>query len=344
MYIKNLINIVLAKLEKLLNKNLRLKIFFHDTDFFIIKRLREKKIKDIITRPSLFPDWVQIEISTQCNASCLPCWIHGIKRPHTIIDDSLYKKIITECAIYKPGIALSWVGEPTLDPGLIDKIKFAKQSGIQSVELYTNGSLMNEALSEQIILSGLDCIMFSVDGLTKPTYELIRKGLDFNLVIGNINAFIKLRNNVGCKCPKININFLKTRFNINEYDGFIKAWKGKVDNIFCWPLAENYSEYGVFNDGERFYKRRLPCFLLWRHMSIYVNGRVGLCGCFAKEEVIMGDVSKQSLKDVWNSDMFKQYRRSNSELSFNELGVCDRCSVWKFPVCGHSCEEPLWYY
>lgn len=291
-----------------------------------------RRIKEILMRHSLFPDAVQIEVSTKCNASCPACWINGIKRPRMIMDASLYKKIITECSVYKPGIELSWVGEPTLDPDIVSKIKFAKESGIRYVALYTNGSLMDEPLSRQIIESGLDCIMFSVDGITRHTYEMMRRGLDFDTVMRNINNFIKLRNSSRRKCLKININFLKTRFNIDEYEGFVKEWKTRVDNIFSWPLTENFDEYAASDDRQRCYSRRQPCFYLWRHLPIYVDGRTGLCCCFAKEEVITGDVSKGPIKDAWNSEVFNRYRSMHSKARFNELKLCDRCNFWKFPV------------
>jgi wyosine [tRNA(Phe)-imidazoG37] synthetase (radical SAM superfamily) len=58
------------------------------------------------------------------------------------MDFELYKKGIDECAeneLYS--IRLSWRGESTLNPKLVDMIAYAKKRGIKEVSFITNGRL-----------------------------------------------------------------------------------------------------------------------------------------------------------------------------------------------------------
>jgi len=334
---------VLRHLDDFIGRSINRKIFFHDSGLWFVKRLRDKRLKDITLKEFVFPRTVQIEISTLCNADCIGCWLQGIKRPRAIMNKMLYEKIVEESSCYNSTIVLSWIGEPTLDPDLVNKIKLAKGYGIKRVELATNGSLMNERLSSGMIEAGLDGIHFSLDGLTKGTFESIRKNLDFNIVAANIGSFIRLRNKLGSKKPRININFRRMKQNIHEWDEFRREWGPRVDSISSWVLSENQSEYYPFSKREKYYNRRLPCFRLWERAPIYVNGLVGLCCAFAKEEIIMGDISKQSLREIWNSDPFTKYRKLHSELRFSEAPVCNKCNLWKFPAFGYFPHDHPWY-
>jgi hypothetical protein len=332
------------KFDRFIDRHLRLKIFFHDSSLYPISHLRKRRLHTAVMRSSPFPPRVHIEISSLCNAHCVGCWHENIKRRQGIIDQHLYQQIIEECVFYKSDLMLSWVGEPTLDPGLVQKITSAKSSGIRWVGLATNGMTMDERLSREIIEARLDTITFSVDGATKDTFEAVRRGTSFQTVTQNIERFISLRNRMGKDKPHININFRKMQSNRHEWELLKRSWRNRVNSISCWILSEGQKEHYPFTPQERLYKRRLPCFWLWQSLPIYISGKVGLCCCFAKEELLTGDCTTQSIREVWNGEVFARYRNAHRQLQFHALPVCRNCNLWMFPVWGCPPTAHPWYY
>ena len=107
------------------------------------------------------------------------------KEDRGTMEMSLYRKIIDEARAFAFDINLAHRGESLLHPHLIEAIRYAKSQGLYT-RLHTNGSLLTEDLSREIIASGLDRLSFSFDGFTKEAYEGIRRGGDFDKTIGNI--------------------------------------------------------------------------------------------------------------------------------------------------------------
>ena len=90
-----------------------------------------------------------------------------------------FKKIIDEGAPKGlKAINLNNFGE-SFNKNLVKMIAYAKSKGLLDVMLHTNGTVMNEKLAEDVINSGLDRIIFSLDSITKETYEKIRVNAKF---------------------------------------------------------------------------------------------------------------------------------------------------------------------
>ncbi|MCX6750918.1 MAG: SPASM domain-containing protein [Candidatus Pacearchaeota archaeon] len=74
-----------------------------------------------------YPWGVDIGVTNLCNAECIMCPHSKLKKMGTM-DMKLYKKIIDNChKLNIKIITLSFFGEPFLDKGLIEKIKYAKE-------------------------------------------------------------------------------------------------------------------------------------------------------------------------------------------------------------------------
>lgn len=111
-----------------------------------------------------FPMHLDIESTNRCNLQCTFC-----DRQRTVsenqfgdMDMNLYKKIIDEGARNNLwGIKLSYRGEPLLHPHIVQMVAYAKQKGILDVYFNTNGMLLNERMSSNLIEAGLDRISIS---------------------------------------------------------------------------------------------------------------------------------------------------------------------------------------
>jgi len=302
----------------------------------------EKELRSLATRlglkdlseASFFPKYFEVETIRACNARCRMCTVWKWQDKNGQMADSLFSKILGEIAGYAKwidGVCLSRNGEPLLDNDLSEKIRKLKACGIRRVTFSTNASLMDEAKSISLIESGLDEIMFSVDGITKKTFESIRRGLNFERVMENCLNFITLRNDRGTK-PRIRARMVLQKENRREegvWKDFWLARLSKQDEVSSKPVhswggqLSNYEEpYNTERDS------RLPCISPWSTMVIHFDGKVPLCGCDFNNKILMGDLSKSSIKEIFESENFIKVRKIHASGKRDDIPLCRGCHIW----------------
>jgi uncharacterized Fe-S cluster-containing radical SAM superfamily enzyme len=119
-----------------------------------------------------FPEDIQIQTITGCNASCVFCPNGKTKNPikPAKMDDDLYKKIIDECLKHQvKRISPYLMNEPLMDGKLGWKIKYIaeKKPKKLSIKINSNASLLKGDMVDQILDSGLDRLNISFHGISR---------------------------------------------------------------------------------------------------------------------------------------------------------------------------------
>lgn len=278
------------------------------------------------------PNNVQIELCNICNARCITCPISQMKREKGIMDFKLFKKIIGDLNTvnFKGNILPTSYGESLLIPNFTDYLSYIRYKIPESgIILFTNGSLLNTNLSKKIIKENLvDELIVSFDGGTKESYESVRIGLSFNKVKKNVHDFIKIRNNLGKKKPKVIITMVVTPENSFTRDELRKEFND-VDDInysimFNW--GGQLKKIDGYNRGTRFSKNNF-CRLLYDTIYILQNGDVCLCCTDYEGREIIGKVQDSSIKDIWNGPELQKRRNLLKNRMFSELPLCKKCNI-----------------
>src|SRR5207342_2131624 len=175
------------------------------------------------------PDIVQIESTNLCNAKCVFCPRDEMHRRQGVMDMDLFKKVVDECAALGiTHVRVHNYGEPFLDRGLVEKVRYAKERGIAEVGMISNGSLVTEAIARGMIEAGLDAINISVDASGKETFERTRVHLEYDTVIDNIRTLARLRREMGRTRPKLILSFVR-QGNTADEQAFIDEWSRVAD-------------------------------------------------------------------------------------------------------------------
>lgn len=272
-----------------------------------------------------FPLHLDIESTNACNLRCPMCGRNFMTEKIGYMDWKLYKKIIDEGAEHNlPSVKLNYRGEPLLHPKLVEMVKYAKDSGIIEVQFNTNGLLLDEKKASELIDAGLDRIIISFDGATKETYEKIRVGSNYDIVVSNIKRFVKMRGERGLKRPCLRVQMINMEETRNEIDSFVKMWK---------PIA---NKLGIITKRERdpkrkdmSYRKAFPCPQIWQRMMICWDGEVRMCCGDWFGEIVVGDANKDNLFDLWHGETYERMRELHSRGEFNKIPVCARCEVNK---------------
>ncbi len=124
------------------------------------------------------PGNVELLVTNRCNSRCVMCNIWKLpKKNLEVIRDELstteIKILLKELSkMGAKALCLSG-GEPTLRGDLIEIIKTAKKEGF-SVEMITNGTVIDRRLANQLIECSVDRIVFSIDSPTPNAHDKIR--------------------------------------------------------------------------------------------------------------------------------------------------------------------------
>lgn len=157
------------------------------------------------------PFYLYLEITNRCNIACIHCGrthdpryqekSHVGDLPLTLI------KKLEPIIPYATFVIPTGVGEPFLNRDLIPTISFLKNLGA-AVSITSNGTILNDRICGEIIESGLDKIVFSLDGARPETYNSIRAGADFDRVVGHIKNLVAIRDRVGSKAPLVEVEMI----------------------------------------------------------------------------------------------------------------------------------------
>lgn len=279
-----------------------------------------------------FPLSLNIEVTGRCNLMCEPCFRYSRRNGIGDMDIGLFEKIIDEGREHNLySINPSWMGEPFLHPELIEMIKYAKSKKILDIRINTNGTLIDKEMSEKILDSGLDSIIFSVDAITEKTYNKIKCGSDFNLINKNINYLISRKEEKRLEEPKIIVQMIDQKQSHSELMSFIYYWKNKADGI---RIATYQSPDGRPNDRRRVQNTPetiFPCSQLWQRLVIAWDGTVYPCTGDNAGREPLGNVKEQKLYDIWNGETLNYLRDKHSKFEADDIEACLHCDLNKIP-------------
>ena len=284
------------------------------------------------------PISLSAELTNNCNLNCPQCSSGSgrMMRKRGFMDIDLFKRVMNELKPYLYNLNLYFQGEPMLHPLFFS---FADHCFNTHSVISTNGHYLSRENCEKLVRSGLNKLIISLDGLDQETYSKYR-------INGNIEKVIEgLNNMTGAKerhnsSLKIEIQLLVNSFNehqipqIRQFAKSIHAsFKMKSmqivnkEEIGLWlPSAGRFRRYEI-KESEYVLKSSLPdrCARLWFNPVITWDGKVVPC-CFDKDaEHVMGDLNKDSFREIWEGPKYRVFRKSML-MGRNSIEMCRNCT------------------
>ena len=273
------------------------------------------------------PIRIWVESASRCNLRCPMCPNKDMPPSEKgLMELSVFRKVVDEARAFTNDIYLHHRGEPFLNPALFDMIAYARQAGIKT-RFHTNGALLDEDKARRLLDAGPDLVSFSVDGFDAPSYERIRVGATFDRTVGNIVRLAELRRERVLRKPYIVVERIRFRDPEKGDDPqkaadlrkrFLAAGVDEVIQKEEYAWAE---ERAPENTGERTCSF---CTFPWYAMVICASGIVTPCPQDFWAAMVMGDVKRSSLKEIWNGDAYRSLRRA-FRTDLQSLPLCHKC-------------------
>jgi len=244
------------------------------------------------------------------------------------------------------------MGEPLLNPALLDMIKYCKGIRMNS-SVVTNAMLLDEDLSREMLKAGVGEIRISIDGATKKTYEGIRIGAKFEKVTDNIQKLTDLRKKLRAFGTIVGMQMTVMEKNLKEVPAMVKLANslGVKElivgglNELAYPERKHLKSFKgeapidvpmadtIFHEARQVAKnlgmalhidKFDPCDAIWVHTYVTWDGYVTPC-CWAPDpdEVSFGNVFEEKFSHIWNNQKYQKFRKA--VYSNNPPTVCIGC-------------------
>jgi radical SAM protein with 4Fe4S-binding SPASM domain len=295
------------------------------------------------------PFTVSIEPTTACNLACPEC-PSGKKeftRPTGRLSQATNEKILQQLGPQLFYVNYYFQGEPFLNADFLSFIRAAKQRNIYTATS-TNAHFITKNNVNEIVQSGLDRLIISIDGLTQETYSKYRINGLLNKVLEASKLLVETKNKLNSSTPHLIFQFLVVSYNEHE----LKSLQQLADEIgidevrfksaqlydyqqghHLMPKNLEYSRYIPTKDGKfkLKYVTGNHCWRMWSSCVFTWDASIVPC-CFDKDaHHQIGSLSSQSSQSIWKSSNYTNFR--NQVLTArNAIPICQNCSegtkVW----------------
>lgn len=299
------------------------------------------------------PYHLTIETGNFCTLRCSLCPTGQEKGglPKGYLSFKNFKKIIDELGDYLLIVELYNWGEPLLNKEFFTMVKYARDHNI-IVMTSSNLNIFDERICEDLLHSGLNILMVSLDGASQATVETYQRGNNFDKVFSNIKEIVKKKRDLNIKKPLLQWKFFVTRFTEKEVPKAKKMAKhlgvdyiefakllcdmsqrffldpaSQFENVKDWlPHTERYSAY------ERNLKKRKrslinDCSSLWTRSVINWDGTVFPCCNVYGEKWSFGNAFEEGFFPVWNNVAYRFSRERIARGKFSKLiTICNYCA------------------
>ena len=318
---------------------------------------RRKVLNAILTESSVYfkpqrpwgwPTHLMVEPTNHCNLRCALCPVSkGFERPQGMMDFSMFKRLLDEVGKFIFTLQFWDWGEPFVHPQAYDMIAYARSKGIKVISS-TNGHMFcRKEHAERLVRSGLDTVIFAIDGATQQTYEIYRQGGTLETALEGIRQVLAAKHALSSATPTVNFRFIPMAQNEHEIPLIRQLaaelgvdvlsfktlnncqqdpYQGKTeDGSRFFPQEGHYRRFRTDANGQRIRRRRNPCKQLWNNPSIHWNGNVTICSLDPQDHCILGNINQHSFREIWHGAIYRQYRREFRE-DWNKMLMCGECS------------------
>ena len=277
-----------------------------------------------VVRVRHLPTFVSVEPANFCQLRCPECPV-GIASspnrlsPHLLMPLSIFERVLEQVQSTAHTMQFYFQGEPLLNKQLPEMIAMAHKVGLYTI-VSTNAQTLSRCTAEALVKSGLNRIIVSIDGFSEESYAAYRVG-------GSLHEWGWIKKNYK-KLGATHLVFKTAQLYDFEHGHPLM------------PSNERYSRYRKTANGTYVHKKThqlfsLPfregmgiglCLRLWSGCVITTNGDVLPC-CYDKNHRhAYGNITQQSLAELYHSTKAKALRLRVLRHQGEKLEMCKNCN------------------
>lgn len=270
------------------------------------------------------PHRLVIEISNACNLRCAMCPRNSMTRKVEYMQPQVFEPLISDNRNVLEFVGLNGYGEPLLHPYLGRYLDFCRKQGVKT-GISTNCTLLDDKHTEKLLASPPDQMILAIDGICADSYEKVRVGAKFELVIQNVRRFLQ-------RCSKIRhkpfitlqcIHMTETSDAVEKFKNFFKGLP--YDAIRIRQLT--YS--GRDRDDGMYINDQGSCYWLWHEPMVLASGDLVPCCQDVNGIMPLGNVASTPLRVLWSEGRIRGLRTAHGKGHRHRIPFCRECNMYQ---------------
>lgn len=269
-----------------------------------------------------FPLDLSIETVDFCNYACPYCPRIDDAGSSARLPEDWFQTLVTEFATRTQGLGAIGFdrGEPFVDRHLEHKIKYINEQGVLDTIVTTNGVFLTPSRAAAIVESGLTKLHVSIDAATQDTYTKTRGG-NLAKVEENVEAFVRIRDEMGSVTPIVRVSFVVCDLNRHEIEMFTNKWATLVDYV----EFQDCIDHSRMESLPDFPVEPFWCQYPFQSVSVTAKGKIMPCCSFYNKHLVFGHVGEgDTIEQVFNDPRSERLRTSFREKKDYDV-VCKNC-------------------
>ncbi len=311
------------------------------------------------------PFKIEIEHTTACNKHCIFCAHTYWNEQKENMSFEKFKHAIDDIPSLR-WINLAGIGSNFANKDFARMISYARSKHI-NVNFVDEFDFFDKDKARLVIDIGINSIFISFDAATKATYEMIKRGCNYDRTIKNIRTLLSLKEEMRSPFPVIHFRYIVTKLNYTEIPEFlelINTFKNRgvrsqvsITGLIAFPGIENhYMPLDSIPDSiliktyEKALKYKinlnfthadtqLPSInncVRWAEPFILVNGDV-ISDCAILMQTKRADLKAKSFgnifqtpfTDLWNSKKYRSFRKQVVTKKERVPKSCQNCCAFE---------------
>ena len=296
-------------------------------------------LKDVI--PLASPYNIIFETSTFCNLNCAYCGHSKHIWPEENMTMDLFQRAVDQAKEFPDRIKkfeLYFFGEPLCNPLLPQMIAYARKADVaETIDFTTNGLLFSKEKVDELVANGMpDTIRISLQGLDEEAYFRVAGAtIDFNRMLENLRYLYQHKGS--CKIAMKVADIALKKYPDGK-ERFEKAFGEMADTLFIETIIPIYADvdYNVVDKEIRNHaiggrkgvaqkKINKVCHRPFYRLAVRTNGDVTAACCDQLNDVVYGNIAKDSLAEIWNGKVRNDFLKLQLEGRRFEHPCCKGC-------------------
>lgn len=313
-----------------------------------------------------YPKQVEIEVTTRCNLRCAMCEHSYWKEPARDLSFEEFRRIVDQFPKLH-WIGMTGIGSSFLNKDYMKMVRYMKQERRSFVEFFDHFNAFNADLARECIELGVNKIWVSLENARAESYNAARKGADFDTVLKNLWALVKLKRELKSPIPELWFHFIINKHNIAEMkeyvdlvSEFVEYERGFSAPLIYWTNLLAFDEvsglsirperewveevtaycrekriFHVFNENVACAHPMSHC-AHWTEPFVLATGHIQPC-CALNEantrewqkQHAFANLLETDFRDWWRSPARKQFQRTLREGGIND--ICRYCHIYPHP-------------
>ncbi len=271
------------------------------------------------------PTTAVMGVTNRCNLGCPMCLRSVMEFPGQELGFDFFRTVIDQGAPFLRYISLDGPGEPMLNPDIHRIVGYCRAAGIRVV-YSTNATLLSAQNIDAILASGLDHIIFSVNGATREVFEKYNRGASYEQVMSGIRRFLQTKIARRARIL-VTVQMVRLPETIPHARRFQAMWRVPgVDSVRIKAdvVRTEAAQAGAGRKPKTFVNR---CPRLWNG-PLYVNydGEVNGCPGVLFRAKALGNARERPLAELWNGKRMGEMRKAHVERDFSAVPECLTCA------------------